>query len=113
MANGDTLQGLRRAAQSEGPSGDMARKALREIEESGACPELSPYEIGFWIDFGNLTGERQLGHAAGPIPYLKIVAYADHNNLSVLQTDILIRVIKAMDTAWLNAVADKQAKASK
>lgn len=45
----------------------------------------------------------------GPIPYDKIIEYAGFHEFSRTDTMILIRVIRAMDNAFLEAVRKKQA----
>lgn len=45
--------------------------------------------------------------ARGPIPWSKIVAYARYHEMSRQETDILIRVIRNVDLAFLNATTAK------
>lgn len=49
----------------------------------------------------------------GPIPYESIINYARHHEVARIDTDILIRVIRAMDSAYLLALSKKRAVASK
>jgi len=51
--------------------------------------------------------------AAGPIPLTAILEYARHYGFSQSQTDILIGIIRTIDSAWLNATARKRAAAAK
>jgi hypothetical protein len=85
--------------------GDPRSKAM--IAE---CPDLTPYELLFWQAFGHLSTERDHGMARGPIPWSKVVAYARYHEMSRQETDILIRVIRTVDIAFLNATAAKAKK---
>ncbi|MEK7454739.1 MAG: hypothetical protein AABZ76_07425 [Pseudomonadota bacterium] len=50
--------------------------------------------------------------AAGPIPRSAIIAYAEFEGLTQTETQILLRVIRAMDVVWLATTAKMQAARS-
>lgn len=106
--HGSDLFDLERAAQNnDGPVGDMAREILADR------PQLTPYEAYFYRAWLELGSARSFGMAPGPIPFPAIITFAKHYGLSRSQTDILIRVVRNIDNAWINATAEKRARASK
>jgi hypothetical protein len=99
----DRINNWRAIAHLEGPQGDKAREGLSKM------PLLTDYEAGFYHAFSDLSTERQLGMAAGSIPRSAVVAYAECERLTETETVILLRVIRAMDTAWVSTTAKMQA----
>ncbi|WP_093086421.1 phage tail assembly chaperone [Sphingobium sp. AP50] len=99
---GDRIANWRAIAHLDGPQAEKARIQLAKI------PDLSDYEFGFYRAFGDLSTERPIGMAAGPIPRSAIVAYADEAEMDWTDSAILLRVIRAVDTAYMQAVAKQR-----
>jgi hypothetical protein len=99
VEQGDDLADLITASRLEGPIGDASRETLEEN-----CPVLTRYERAFWRAYGDLATMRGVSMTALPIPLDKIVWYAEYNGYTSTQTAILIRVIRNMDSAYLNAI---------
>jgi hypothetical protein len=102
VEQGESLSLLEAAALSKGRLGDRARAEL------SARPTLTQYEAYFWQAFHDLTTTRAGGMGVKPIPYDRIVDYASFHGFGYTDTLILIRVIRAMDNAFLDAVRKKQ-----
>jgi len=99
VEQGDDLASLKAAYHLDGPQGDIAREILDE------APTLTPYETMFYRIFGDLaTMRNNTAMGTGPISWDKIVAYARYHEFNRTDTDILIRVIRNMDSAFLNAI---------
>lgn len=63
--------------------------------------------------FRRLSTTRQIGFATGPIPWDKIMHYADTQKLDDPNREVLAVVIGEMDAAylaWLDAQADEERK---
>lgn len=76
-------------------------------------PPLLPVSSFFLSAFFDLTTERQLGMAPGPIPWSSMLLYARQRDLDAEIFDAFAHVIRVMDTAylgWLNEQAEKQRK---
>lgn len=77
------------------------------------CPTLTPYEHSFWRAFGDLATMRQVGAmGAGPIPWDKIITYGKYHDFSRTDITILVRVIRNMDSVFLEATRKQNSPAS-
>lgn len=71
-------------------------------------PELTEYEASFYRSFWEISTERNFGMAPGPIPMRAIDYYAEREGMGPSDGMILARVIRAMDNAYLTALAKRQ-----
>lgn len=76
-------------------------------------PLLAPGEEFYLSSFFELTTERAIGWASGPIPHSKILEYGERAGLEVSTMSVFTQVIRAMDTAYLDWLAAEREKASK
>lgn len=106
VEQGEDLASLRDALDLEGPQGEIAREIMSE------CPTLTKYEESFWRSFGDIATMRPVGMSAQPIPLDRIVWYAQHHGFSRTDEAILTRVIRNMDSAFLNAIKSKASASS-
>lgn len=60
--------------------------------------------------FYDLGTERQSGMSLGPIPWSKIVTYAQHYGLDPDVTEAFVDIIRTMDTEYMAYNAEQQAK---
>lgn len=88
-------------------------RAIKERAFLKKVPRLTKYEEFFYTVFGELTTERGFGMKAGPIPRHAITDYADEIGLDDTEKMILLRVIRAMDRAWIDAVTAKSEASNK
>lgn len=63
--------------------------------ETYACDDF--YMEAFW----ELSTTRQFGQAIGPIPWHHIVQYGVHHGLDGAMLNVLVRVVRILDEAWL------------
>jgi hypothetical protein len=57
----------------------------------------------FWLDsFFELSTCRHYGATAGPIPWNMIVEYGERKQLEPSMIDILLKVIRVLDLAWMD-----------
>lgn len=61
----------------------------------------------YYVAFNELGTERQLGMAAGPIPFTSILKYAEHFEFDEEQTEQLLYFIRKLDAWYLKKVAIK------
>jgi len=74
-------------------------------------PELTPYEASFYRSFWEVGTERSFGMAPGPIPRSAIVQYCEDEGIwDPSDRIIFMRYIRAMDSAYLNALAKQRDK---
>lgn len=63
--------------------------------------------------FYDLGTERGIGMSLGPIPWSKIVAYAEHYGLEKDVTEAFVDIIREMDSAYLDYNANNKPKVVK
>lgn len=68
------------------------------------------WESVYIQDFYRLSSSRQIGMPVGPIPVSEILKFCEHFNIE--DSDDYLYIIQAMDNAYLDMVAEKQAKDS-
>lgn len=73
-------------------------------------PQLAPGEDFFLRAFFNLSTERQIGWASGPIPHSRVVEYGVRSGLEEATIEILVHVIRRMDQAYLEWLAEQRKK---
>lgn len=71
----------------------------KELLDSMFPPDLYDVEWSVWESFWELSTERQIGMAAGPIPVSKIVEHAGRR--SGVPCETLVRLIRDMDAEFL------------
>ncbi len=71
-------------------------------------PEELPGDDVWLGAFWNLTTERQVGMATGPIPYSKTTEYATALGLGGGMLRIFHALIRAMDSAYLGWIQKQQ-----
>lgn len=74
------------------------------------APYLHPSLQFFYSAFWTLSTERQIGMSLGPIPWSRIIQFAQWHGLDEESTDYLERVVRALDLEYLSYHA-KKAKA--
>jgi hypothetical protein len=89
----------------------VSSEFVAHLRESGRLrPEDEPPDVGRWSwvvgAFFDLCTERSIGMALGPLPVLKIAAYAAWQRI---EEPWFVRVIGAMDIAYL---AQQRSKSS-
>jgi hypothetical protein len=67
-------------------------------------PEIEPHLQFHWEAFNELSSERQIGMAMGPIPRSAIRAYADEVAMTGDEFDAFNRLIRAMDNEYLSMI---------
>lgn len=72
----------------------------QEAPESLHPPELHDVEVAYWVAFGELSSDRQIGMGQGPIPHSSIANYALRG--SGLEVEFFLPIIRAMDRAYLS-----------
>jgi hypothetical protein len=68
-------------------------------------PTLSTWQSLAFVAWRDLCGERQVGMAAGPIPWRAIVAWVDR--YEVRDAEFFIELVQAIDAEWLSDGAAK------
>ncbi len=92
-----------------------AYETNREIKRSGRTPpegslnrpEIPPHLLFIWEAFWDLSSERQISMAAGPIPHGAIRAYAAEYQLGDAFYETFRGLIRDMDRAFLGKVNPK------
>jgi len=74
------------------------------------APDILPGHEFFLKAFWELSTERQIGFAIGPIPVSRVRTYAAQNGLDEQSTELLVHVVRSMDGAYLKWVADERRK---
>ena len=64
-------------------------------------PEIYPIDQFYLAAFSELGTCRQFGFSAGPIPWDRIILFGEKAGLDNEMIPIFVRVIRAMDAAWL------------
>lgn len=63
------------------------------------------------LSFGTLSGSRPIGFGgSGPIPWHRVIEFADYHSLDRELTDVLIAVVQKLDNRyleWQREQADK------
>lgn len=82
-----------------------AKKIIEDYERFGqevpkglTPPELNDVEWSLWRAFWDLSTDRQIGMAAGPIMWTSISRYAPSTGLGM---QVFSSIIRAMDDAYL------------
>lgn len=65
-------------------------------------PDLEASDEFFLEAFDDLSSTRGIGFSVGPIPWNRTMEYAVWKGLDVINTRVLVAVIKAMDQAYLD-----------
>jgi hypothetical protein len=95
--------------------GDMEQSIIAQTLPHEQLPDVIlnrpkvPDHLLFYYDaFWELDSERQLGMAAGPIPWSAIMLYADAYVLDSYMSELLLFFIRAMDRTYLKYQADQR-----
>ncbi|WP_446650564.1 phage tail assembly chaperone [Alcaligenes faecalis] len=72
----------------------------QEIPESLMPPDLHDVEWSYWQAFWELSTDRQVGMASGPVPWTAIHAYAQSERITDVSS--FAGIIRAMDDAYLS-----------
>jgi hypothetical protein len=67
-------------------------------------PLVPEYHRFYWEAFSDLSTERQIGMALGPIPRSAITAYAAENELYGDAADQFVMIIRAVDADYLQEI---------
>ena len=69
----------------------------------------------FWLisSFYDLSTDRALGMSIGPIPYSSILRFIAFWDLEEESADLLIEVVKAMDSLYMKHVNENNSKGKK
>ncbi|MHA1859165.1 MAG: phage tail assembly chaperone [Candidatus Thorarchaeota archaeon] len=70
-------------------------------------PGIYPQDMFFLSAFGELSTCRQIGMAAGPIPWRDIIEFARFSELDESLLDMFVRVIRTMDNVYLEWMRKK------
>ena len=89
--------------------GEVERKLLDRHYRTGEplprkLEEAPRLHYGLWFyqeSFDELSTERQIGMAAGPIPHSALVAYCDRLCMTDDSSWYFCEIIRRMDSAWL------------
>ena len=81
---------------------------MREAEQAPKLEE--PLHLNA---FNDLSTMRPTGMGMGPIPLDKIEWYARKLEMDLLEEEAFTHIIRTADVAYLNKVAEKQAKAAR
>jgi hypothetical protein len=73
-------------------------------------PEIFPYNQFYWEAFWDLSTERQIGMAAGPIPRSAIIAYAQEYDIVGDDFDLFYRMLRTMDGHYLTLSSPSSSK---
>lgn len=76
------------------------------------CPDLGPGEELFLQAFFELSTERAIGWATGPIPNSKMVEWGERAGLDSTTMRLFTRVLKTMDDAYLTWANQERKAAS-
>jgi hypothetical protein len=71
-------------------------------------PEIEPHLQFHWEAFHELSTERQIGMAMGPIPRSAIKAYADEFAMTGDEFDEFNRIIRAVDNEYMGMIHEKK-----
>ena len=95
-------------ASDEGFSLDAASEKGRDFPEWYLNePYLEGFDAFYLRAFSDLSTCRSSGMALGPIPWHRILQYADHKRLNETMTEAFVTIIRGMDTAFLEHHAEK------
>lgn len=83
---------------------DSGREPPAEFFEQ---PELTADDLPYWNAFHVLGTERQLGMSLGPIPWSKVVAYADYLDLDEHASERLHAIVRRVDGEYLSMLSPK------
>lgn len=76
-------------------------------------PEYFPGDVFYLKAFWELSTERQIGFAPGPIPGSAIQEYARQKGLESYMMDMFTAVIRGLDTTYLKEAEEARKKAAK
>ena len=92
----------------------QAKKMKMPLPEAIANKPVIQEGLGFyWEAFAELTSDRGLGMAEGPIRWTAINAYAYRHGLWGDDFDRLVVIIRCMDGVYLNTRSDQSQKSLK
>ncbi len=72
------------------------------------APVVNEHDLFYWQAFQDLCTERQVGYSVGPIPWSAARYYAKEYGLDRDEADDFWTIIRAMDLAYLEVVAEEQ-----
>ncbi len=78
-------------------------------EEPPPVPLQGFYMNAFW----ELSTERQIGMAMGPIPHSKILEYGERRGLGRVMMRLFVHVIRGLDRAYTEWSTEQHNKLSK
>ena len=64
-------------------------------------PEIPECYEFYWVAFGDLSTERQIGMSLGPIPRSSMASYANESGLYGDAAEHFMSVLRAVDDAYL------------
>lgn len=76
-------------------------------------PQLAPGEEFFLRAFWELSTERQIGWASGPIPHSAILGYGERAGLESSTMGLFVQVLRSMDAAYLGWLAKERERLNK
>lgn len=82
--------------------------AGRDVPAFLKRPDLEPGLDFYMVAFNELSTCRQMGMSVGPIPWDAVQAYADSFGLDDETADTLLRMVRALDAAFLAHVREKK-----
>lgn len=71
-------------------------------------PDINPQWSFYWQAFHDLSSERQIGMAIGPIPRSAIKNYADEFSIVGDRFDSFERIIRSVDAEYLKLAQPKK-----
>ena len=85
----------------------------RDDFDASMFPEQPTIDLHhFWLisSFYDLSTDRSMGMGIGPIPYSAIIRFITYWDLEQESADLLIEVVKAMDSLYMDHVNESKPK---
>ena len=76
-------------------------------------PYLNPNYTWLIMSFHDLSTDRAVGMGIGPIPYSSIIRFIAFWDLDQESAELLIEVVKTMDSLYMDHVNDDKSKGKK
>lgn len=86
----------------------IARATRRTLDDVPERPDLLPGLKLYYEAFAELNTCRHIGTAEGPVPYTAVVQWMDENEVYGDQRSNGIRILRSMDSAYLDFLDKKR-----
>ena len=73
-------------------------------------PDFDPYDNWLIESFWDLSSCRSVGMSVSSIPFTAMISYIDYYQIDPISANLLIEVVRSLDTVYMKHVNSKKGK---